>query len=340
MTGRAAPGASGPTRGARPRRGRRARTLRGSAGAPHPSLRGSGTPARMLREGAAGSAASGSGGRLRGHRSPETLHLPPPPPPPGSLAGWAPGSLDLPPLPGAGPALASPRLAQCPSWANFLTPSGEPPLSLGPTRVRTRRWARGCGSFGSLSGLLETAVTGRRGPLGSCQGVLLSQNRTGRRRPCARLGFRPLRPTSSFAGGARAGGGGAERCGGRRRPGGTGPAASSLSLRPLTPVRGQRARERPQPSVPRRRAPDSAAPGAAPPGLGAEGRGPVPSGLAGAIASFLFGPDPGFSTPSSPHVPVQGSSPHPVLGPRPEQDCTPPPPLETEHPPGQGCRLS
>lgn len=29
-----------------------------------------------------------------------------------------------------------------------------------------------------VSGVLETEVTGRRGPLGSCQGVLLSQNRT------------------------------------------------------------------------------------------------------------------------------------------------------------------
>lgn len=32
--------------------------------------------------------------------------------------------------------------------------------------------------LGKFPGLFETEVTGRRGPFGSCQGVLLSQNRT------------------------------------------------------------------------------------------------------------------------------------------------------------------
>lgn len=106
-------------------------------------------------------------------RSPETLRSTRPLPLAHS-ASRAPGSLDLPLLSGQAP---RPRLAQCPSWANFLTPSGEP-LSLGPSRTGEGKvGGSGRGFLWKLPGVFETEVTGRRGPFGNCQGVFLSQNR-------------------------------------------------------------------------------------------------------------------------------------------------------------------
>lgn len=147
-TGLAACGAKRPTCGSRPPRGRLpARSGANPAGLGRDTAsfpEGRRDPCVSLGESASGNEALGSRGRLRGQRSPETLGLPHPRPP--HASGGAPRSLDLPPLPGHAP---RPRLAQFPSWANFLTPSGKP-LSLRPKRVGARWGARGSGCFGSF----------------------------------------------------------------------------------------------------------------------------------------------------------------------------------------------
>lgn len=124
-------------------------------------------------------------------------------------------------------------------------------------------------------GLFETEVTGRRGPFGSCQGVLLSQNRTICRRHCTRLSFRPALPTSSFAGLRAIGrerGPREVRRGARGRGTPRGPGREAGQTPPLSHnsctfdfclLPGE---EGPQRSAASRRAPDSAAPGGVRPG--------------------------------------------------------------------------
>lgn len=131
--------------GSRPPRGRRP-GMGGGERAGHPSQRGPGTPARMLGEDADGSE-TWEPRKAWGRALPGNPPYPLPALPPAHSAARAPGSLDLPLLPGHAPRL---RLAQCPSWANFLTPSGQP-LSLGPSPLARFRWgARGGGSLGSF----------------------------------------------------------------------------------------------------------------------------------------------------------------------------------------------
>lgn len=64
------------------------------------------------------------------------------------------------------------------------------------------------------------------------------------------------------------------------------------------------------------------------------------------MAPSLFGPDPGLLTLPPPLLCAEvGGSLHPLLGPRPGQDCTPlslhgaQSFITTQEPPGQGCRL-
>lgn len=140
----------------------------------HPSQRGPGTPAWMLGEDADGSQ-TGEPRKAWGRALPGNPPYPLPTLPPAHSAARAPGSLDLPLPPGHAP---RPRLAQCPSWANFLTPSGQP-LSLGHSCLgEVQVGGSGLRLLGKFPGVFETGVAGRRGPFGSCQGVLPSQNRT------------------------------------------------------------------------------------------------------------------------------------------------------------------
>lgn len=185
-------------------------------------------------------------------------------------------------------------------------------------------------------GLFETEVTGRRGPFGSCQGGLLSQNRTICCRHCTRLSFRPRLPTSSFAGlraiGRVRGPRGAEGCAGQGDPAGAGPRGRTDS--PALPQ---------LPSTPERKArSDRRGPGAhlIPPHLGrparagVEGAGCCSSRTSPGLCIVVCGPDPGCSTPP-PALLCAGVLTPAVLGPPPGQDRSPPVPALQRAPPFQ-----
>ena len=325
-TGRSASGASGPTCGSWPPRDRRgrARTLRGRSGAPHPSLR-EGLPdlcadarGRRRWKRGLGEQRKASGAE----RSPETLRSPRPLPLAHS-ASRAPGSLDLPLLPGHAP---RPRLAQCPSWANFLTPSGEP-LSLGPSRTgEGKAGGSGRGLLWKLPGVFETEVTGRRGPFGSCQGVLLSQNRT--------VLLQTLRSAVSALRSRLPHSAGCDRLGGGGEPGEVrvgawegvpgGDRGSTQERRPSSPTDPRPltfdfcspGEEGPHQSPRARRAPDSSAPAGRPSRAGAGRAGPCSSRIRpGLLHRSRLGQIRGFLLTSHPHpaLCVRVQSPHPML---------------------------
>lgn len=364
-TGRAASGASGPTCGSWPPRSRRparagakaAGPVRGTAsfapgGSPGP-LRGRSGKAPL--EARPRGAEEGFGAE----RSPETLRSTRPLPLAHS-ASRAPGSLDLPLLSGQAP---RPRLAQCPSWANFLTPSGEP-LSLGPSRTGEGEvGGSGRGLLWKLPGVFETEVTGRRGPFGNCQGVLLSQNRTVLLQTL-RSAVSPLRSRLPHSAGCDRLGGGGEpgevRVGAWEGvPGGDRGSrqerlpSSPTDPHPLTFDFCSPGEEGPHQGPRARRAPDSSAPAGRPSRAGAGRAGPCSSRIRPGLSHrSRLGQIRGFLLTSHPHpapfVPVQG--PHPMLSSGHAEGGTASPPShasreprclkQAKYPPGPGCRLS
>ncbi|CAD7677196.1 unnamed protein product [Nyctereutes procyonoides] len=315
-----------------------------------------------LGPGAAGRALRILPGGAAGRPARRPRRAPPEPRPrePGRAGAGAPGSPPTPPPPAGrrrldlpcGPGTPRPRPAECPSWANFLTPSARRCGRAGPrgrgVGVGQRlRW-KSAGAFG-------TEVTGRRGPFGSCQGGRLSQNRSvlpqtllSARFPPSPADFliRPPRPAGRGRGGGREPRGGAWGPGpGARRGGEDSPGS------PPPPAPGRRAPQCPQPPA-RAAAAHLTPPHLGPPHagggweLGPAAPGPrlrsciVPVWARSGVVTCL------------PHFSVLGAgggggSLHPVLGPHPGQDCTPPPKspqgaqsfTTTPCPPGPGWRL-
>lgn len=155
---------------------------------------------------------------------------------PAHSRGGAPGSLDLPPAAGA---RAPPSPRPVPKLGKLFNPFRGAGVHW-TQRDEDKVGGPGLRFLWKFLGLFEKEVTGRRGPFGSCQGVLLSQNRailpqtllSAPFPPCAHDFLIRRAPSGLAEGGTREVRVGAWKRGARRAPGCEAGKTSLLSSSP------------------------------------------------------------------------------------------------------------